>query len=227
MSDHDEDACTKHHRAINLFFDLPLSDDSDDREVFHAIIEIPKHSRIKYEFNEKFNTIFVDRVFRTPVNYPQNYGFFPQTWNKYDQDPADVIVISSDAFLPGVVVPVRVVGIIELEDTGELDHKLIAVPTGLSDHTNCMDITELDNEIVENLKWFLKHYKFRDSGETLNVLGSKGREDALKFLRSCHKEFKRREGKKKQKQEMQHGHIGPVGRATRFLRKRILNSDHK
>ena len=206
------------HPPVNLFFDLPL--EAEDG-IFHAIIEIPRNSRIKYEFNERLNAIFVDRVFRTPVNYPQNYGFFPQTWNKYDKDPSDVIVVSSEAFQPGTVVPVRVVGIIELEDTGELDHKLIAVPTGLSDHANCQDITDLDPEIIENLKWFLEHYKFRDSGETLKVLGAKSRHEALEFLKSCHKEFKKKQKKQRQK-EMRHGSVGPVRRAARYVRRRIM-----
>jgi len=66
---------------MNLFYDLPLSEEDG---VFHAVIEIPKRSRIKYEYSEKHGAVFVDRIFRTPVDYPQNYGFFPQTWNNLE-----------------------------------------------------------------------------------------------------------------------------------------------
>ncbi len=179
---------------MNLYFDIPLNPASG---VFHAVIEIPRGSNVKYEFNETYNTIFVDRIFRTPVNYPQNYGFFPRTWNKYDSDPSDVIVISTESFQPGTVVPVRVVGIIYMEDTGELDHKILAVPTGLSNYSHCHDLNELPKEIVENLKWFLKNYKYRDTGTVLKILGSDERKKALEFLEECNKEFlERREARK-------------------------------
>ena len=110
---------------MNLFIDLPLA--TEDNGIFHAVVEIPKHSRVKYEYSEKYGAIMVDRVFRTPVDYPQNYGFFPRTWNKYDNDPMDVIIVSSEEFMPGVIVPVKLLGIIEMDDTGELDHKITKI----------------------------------------------------------------------------------------------------
>ncbi len=174
---------------MKLYYDLPLSPEDG---IFHAIVEIPKNSQIKYEFSEEYNTIFVDRVFRTPVAYPQNYGFFPQTWNKYDKDPMDVIVICSETFAPGVVVPVRVIGIIEMDDTGELDHKILAVPEGHSDYEHCKDIGDLDKEIVANLEWFLEHYKDREEGKEVKILGTKGHADAIAFLNECAEEFKKK-----------------------------------
>jgi len=171
---------------MNLFYDLPLK--SDDN-IFHAVIEIPKGSRVKYEYSEKYGAVFVDRVFRTPVDYPQNYGFFPQSWNKYDNDPMDVIVVSSEKFQPGVVVPVRVIGIIEMDDTGELDHKIIAVPTGNSDYAHCEDITDLDQETIKNMEWFLGNYKGREEGKEVKLLGTKGKDSALTFLKECSDEY--------------------------------------
>jgi len=171
---------------MNLFYDLPLK--SDDN-IFHAVIEIPKGSRVKYEYSEKYGAVFVDRVFRTPVDYPQNYGFFPQSWNKYDNDPMDVIVVSSEKFQPGVVVPVRVIGIIEMDDTGELDHKIIAVPTGNSDYAHCEDITDLDKETIKNMEWFLGNYKGREEGKEVKLLGTKGKDSALTFLKECSDEY--------------------------------------
>lgn len=215
--------------AVDLFTDLPLMDEDG---VYHAIIEIPKGSRIKYEFSEKYNTIVVDRVFRTPVSYPQNYGFFPQAWNKFDNDPPDVVVVSTEVFHPGVVVPVRVVGMIEMEDTGELDHKIIAVPTGASDYASCYGMRDLDQEIIENLKWFLQHYKYRDLGEKLKVLGAKNQESAVKFLKECHDEFNKmrrkikhaketaKREKRLKKMEMRRGTMGSSDE-LRTLEKRV------
>jgi inorganic pyrophosphatase len=173
---------------MNLFFELPLR---AEKETFHAVIEIPKGSRIKYEYSEKYGQIFVDRIFRTPVDYPQNYGFFPQAWNQYDNDPMDVIVVANESFHPGVVVPVRVIGIIEMDDTGELDHKIIAVPTGHADYGHCQDITDLPEEVLKNMEWFLANYKGREAGKEVRLLGTKGKKEALAFLQACEEEFQK------------------------------------
>lgn len=173
----------------NLFFDIPLR---TEENVFHAVIEIPKNSRVKYEYNEKLGVIEIDRVFRTPVAYPQNYGFFPQTWNQFDKDPMDVIVISSETFVPGALVQVRLVGIIEMDDSGELDHKILAIPVGHSDYEHIKDVHDLDPEIIENLTWFLTHYKDREKGKEVKVLGVKNAKAALDFINDCEVEFKKK-----------------------------------
>ena len=172
---------------MNLFTDIPLQ--SEDEGVFHMVVEIPKKCHVKYEYNDKHGAIFVDRVFRTPIDYPQNYGFFPQTWNKYDNDPMDVIVVSTESFVPGCVVPVKILGIIEMEDTDELDHKIIAVPEGHSDYEHCKDISDLDSEVMENIVWFLENYKSREPGKHVKVLGRKGAAAAMDFLNECSKEY--------------------------------------
>ncbi len=173
----------------NLFFDIPLK---VEEGVFHAVIEIPKNSRVKYEYNEKLGVIEIDRVFRTPVEYPQNYGFFPRTWNQFDNDPMDVIVISSEQFIPGTVVQIRVVGMIEMDDSGELDHKILAIPVGHTDYAHIKDVHDLDSEITENLIWFLSHYKDREKGKEVKVLGVKNAKIALKFLQDCETAFERK-----------------------------------
>ncbi len=170
----------------NLFFDIPLR---TEENVFHSVVEIPKNSRIKYEYNEKLGVIEVDRIFRTPVAYPQNYGFFPRTWNRFDKDPMDVIIISSETFVPGTLVQVRVVGMIEMDDSGELDHKILAIPVGHSDYAHIKDIKDLDTEIIENLTWFLAHYKDREKGKEVKILGVKNAKVALEFLVDCETEF--------------------------------------
>jgi len=83
---------------------------NDDFTQVNAIIEIPKDSYVKYEFDKELNTIMVDRIGKTPIAYNFNYGFIPQSHNEDDGDPLDVIVLSRFPFVPGCVVPCRVVG---------------------------------------------------------------------------------------------------------------------
>ncbi len=170
----------------NLFTDIPLEGKKD---TFHAVIEIPRGSAIKYEYNEHMGCMMLDRLFKTPVTYPQNYGFFPRTWNKYDKDPMDVIIVCSQSINSGTVVPVRVVGIIEMDDTGELDHKILAVPAGDHRQENVMDIADFDHHTLENMTWFLNHYKDREAGKEVKILGVKGKGDALAFLAECKEEY--------------------------------------
>ena len=171
----------------SLLHRYPLYD-QEDPTVAHVVVEIPKNGRVKYEYDEEHDAVKVDRVFRTPVNYPQNYGFFPKTWNRFDNDPMDGIIVSSEEFVPGCVVPVRIVGMIEMEDDGEIDHKIVSVPTGHSDYAHCQDLEDLDQEIIENLIWFLSRYKDREN-KVISILGTKGAAEAQEFLQDCEKTY--------------------------------------
>ncbi len=171
---------------MHLFEDVNLE---PKKGVFHIVIEIPKNSRIKYELDENHGVISIDRILRTPVAYPQNYGFFPQSWNKYDKDPMDGIVISNESIMPGVLAPVRIVGMIEMDDSGELDHKILSVLDGDPDFENVRDIDDLGIDIIENMEWFLANYKAREKGKEVKLLGRKNKKDAMKFLRDCGEEF--------------------------------------
>ncbi len=172
---------------MNLHTDLPL--DAGPDGLFHAVVEIPKHATVKYEYSEQYSCVMVDRMFKTPVQYPQNYGFFPQTWNKYDNDPMDVIIITKHRIEPGVAVPVRIVGMIEMDDTGELDHKILAVPAGDPMHIAARDLSDIHPELIANLEWFLGHYKDREDGKFVKILGTKNAQDALTFLEECRQEY--------------------------------------
>ncbi len=173
----------------NLFTDIPLQVKDD---VYYAVVEIPKGSRVKYEYNESLGAIEVDRVFRTPVGYPQNYGFFPKTWNRFDQDPMDVIVLSKESYLPASIIKVRVIGMIEMEDSGELDHKIIAVPDDYSGFDHAFKVADVDKEVIDDLVWFLGHYKDREPGKSVKILGIKEKDDAIQFLKDCSNEYEKK-----------------------------------
>ena len=96
-------------------------------EEVNVVIEIPKGSNIKYELDKDSGMIFVDRFLHTAMYYPFNYGFIPHTLTK-DGDPIDVMVLSERAVGPGVVLPARVIGVLEMEDEAGEDPKIIAVP---------------------------------------------------------------------------------------------------
>jgi inorganic pyrophosphatase len=72
---------------------------------------------VKYEFNKKLNVVEVDRFFTTPMPLPYNYGLLPQTFNKDDGDPLDIILISHYSLHPGVITKAKVIGVLHMIDS--------------------------------------------------------------------------------------------------------------
>lgn len=84
-------------------------------EEFNVVVEIPKGSQDKIEYDEKSDKMIVDFVFKDGFKYIYNYGFIPQTKTS-DDDTLDVIVLSLDPIASGSVVVCRPIGIIKQLD---------------------------------------------------------------------------------------------------------------
>jgi inorganic pyrophosphatase len=92
-----------------------------------VIIEIAKSSHIKYEYEKKRNMIMCDRILHTPMKYPFNYGFIPNTLSE-DGDPLDVVVLMDDKLIPGCVIKCKILGYLDTKDDEGNDPKLIVCP---------------------------------------------------------------------------------------------------
>lgn len=139
---------------MNLWYDIP----SGTPENLNVIIEIPKESRVKYELDKKTGIIKFDRVLYSPMHYPANYGFVPQTlWE--DGDPLDVLVITHEALVPGALVEVRPIGVLEMTDTGENDAKVLAVPSEDPRFNNTKDIKDIELHLLKEIQHFFRVYK--------------------------------------------------------------------
>ena len=92
-----------------------------------AIIEIPRGSRNKYEVDHESGRVCLDRVLFTPFVYPVDYGYFDNTLGG-DGDPLDALVLLEFPVYPGVVVEVRPVAVLPMEDDGGIDEKILCVP---------------------------------------------------------------------------------------------------
>ena len=110
---------------MNLVNDIRATE--DDYKHVNCIIEIPKGTNTKYEYNEDLNVFELTRCLVSSLQYPINYGFIPQTI-ALDKDPLDVLVFNHDPIDRGTLVSCRVLGVMGFEDNGEIDNKLIAVP---------------------------------------------------------------------------------------------------
>ena len=127
-------------------------------KVINVIIEIPKDSAIKYEFDRETKKIKVDRILRDGFKYTANYGFI-ETALDWDGDELDVLVYSEDHFMPGVELEVRIVGAMKMIDEGETDTKLIGVHHNDYRLENINTLNDLPQEWLNQVQEFFSTYK--------------------------------------------------------------------
>ncbi|KKP65599.1 MAG: Inorganic pyrophosphatase [Candidatus Roizmanbacteria bacterium GW2011_GWC2_35_12] len=152
-------------------------------EEINVFIEIPQGGSIKYELDKESGVIMVDRFAFTAMVFPFNYGFIPGT-HAEDGDPADVLVISSYAVLPGVVIPSRPIGMLEMTDEAGIDTKIIAVPTVKVDPfmSKINEITDLDEVTLKKIQHFFNHYKELEKGKWVKTKDFLGKEKAFEAI---------------------------------------------
>ncbi|MES2314655.1 MAG: inorganic diphosphatase [Patescibacteria group bacterium] len=145
-------------------------------EEMNVIIEIAKGSGNKYEVNKESGIIALDRVLHTSQEFPFDYGFVPQTlW--HDGDPLDVIVFTTYPLMPGILVKVRPVAIANINDSGEEDSKIIAVPVKDPRWSDVKDLTDLNKHTLREIAHFYATYKNLQDKEVI-VKGFSGSKEA-------------------------------------------------
>jgi inorganic pyrophosphatase len=141
---------------MNYWHDIPIG--KNVPEEFNCIIEIPKGSYNKYEIDKETGMIALDRANYSYAPYPFDYGFVPQTlWD--DGDPIDVLVLSHEPFVPGCLVDARPIGTLAMNDSGEDDVKLLAVPADDPRFNGISDISHLEPHSLEEIQHFFRVYK--------------------------------------------------------------------
>lgn len=166
---------------MNLWHDIPVGDNLP--ESFNTIIEIPKGSNNKYEIDKDTGLISLDRANYDSSPYPFDYGFVPQTlWE--DNDPLDVVVISTYPLHPGILVEVRPVGVIRMIDEGESDYKVIAVPVNDKRWDDVNDLEDINKHRLEEYKHFFLTYKTLNGKNTeVTIDGVGDKKEAIDVLK--------------------------------------------
>ncbi|HET8710899.1 MAG TPA: inorganic diphosphatase [Spongiibacteraceae bacterium] len=146
----------------------------------YVAIEIPANSTpIKYEIDKDADALFVDRFMATPMFYPCNYGFIPQTLGE-DGDPLDVLVVTPYPVVPGSVIRARPVGVLNMSDESGQDAKVVAVPhdklTVLYKYVK--EYTDLPELLLKQIQHFFENYKDLEPGKWVKVDGWQGADAA-------------------------------------------------
>lgn len=156
-----------------------------DNEHVATVIEIPKGSMLKAEWDRKNEYFVLDRVEPGIFAKPTNYGFIPQTLDE-DGDELDTLVVTSEPLPMGLVVQeARVIGMVDFEDGGENDHKIIVVPADDRHYGEITDYTELGEAFQKQIEHHFNHYKDLKKPGTTNVRGFEGADKAWEIIREC------------------------------------------
>ena len=161
-----------------------ISPGKDMPNDINVVIEITANSApIKYEFDKETGALCVDRFMGTSMFYPANYGFVPQTIAG-DGDPVDVLVVTPFPLPPGVLIRVRALGLIKMEDDGGVDAKLIAVPVEklCPMYKDIQKLEDLPQLLRDQMVHFFEHYKDLEKGKWVKIHGWGTLEDAKQEL---------------------------------------------
>ncbi len=146
-----------------------------------ALVEVPKGSRNKYEFDERLRCFRLDRVLYSPLHYPADYGFILNTLAE-DGDALDVLIVTYEPTFPGCVVPVRPVGVLDMQDERGRDQKILAVPAVDPRFAEVHDLAGLPRHLLLEIEHFFTVYKTLEEKST-EILGWKGSEEAWRLIR--------------------------------------------
>jgi inorganic pyrophosphatase len=149
-----------------------------------VVVEIPRGSRNKYEYDHDRHVIRLDRRLFTATAYPADYGFVPETLSE-DGDPLDALVLLDEPTFPGCWVRARPVGIFWMTDDKGPDAKVLCVPSDDARWGDIHDLAGLPEHLTDEIGHFFEVYKELEPGKHSDVRGWEGAEAALVEIEAC------------------------------------------
>lgn len=173
------------HPAQKNYLHLPIGERVPDE--INVVVEIPEGSKNKYEY-DKINDIFrLDRALHSPIHYPGDYGFVPQTL-ALDGDPLDVLILVIQPTFPGCLVVARPIGLLEMLDEGKPDDKVVAVPVGEPAFEQVHNYTQIFAHTLRTISHFFETYKHLEGKQT-SVKGWQDAAAARKVIQESYERF--------------------------------------
>ncbi len=157
-----------------------------DDGIVTTVVEIPKGSSLKAEYDRKAAIFILDRVEPSIFAKPTSYGFIPQTLDE-DGDELDTLIICDEPLPMGLVVSeARIIGVLNFEDDGEMDHKVVVVPADDRNTANAYKTLEdLPAGLRNQIEHHFNHYKDLKKPGTTHVLGWGDVAEAKKIIKDC------------------------------------------
>ena len=136
----------------------------------YALVEIPKGSRNKYEYDPALGRMVLDRTLWTSVVYPADYGYLMDTLGR-DGDPVDAVILVASPTFPGCVIPVEPIGVFEMTDEKGEDDKVLCVPFKDPTWSHMHDISDIRDSLLDEIAHFFDVYKDLEHGADTVVGG--------------------------------------------------------
>jgi inorganic pyrophosphatase len=167
--------------AVDYWRDLDTGPNPPD--TVYAVIESPKGTENKYEYDVKKKAIVLDRVLYSAVHFPGDYGFMPRTLDE-DGDPLDILVLVTNPTFPGCIMTARPVGLLRMLDGDKRDDKILAVPSGDPRYAEYHDLDDLPEHILKEIAYLFETYKVLE-GKSVKILGWDGAKAAREIIEQC------------------------------------------
>lgn len=154
---------------------------------FDVLIEIPKGSRNKYEYDFDLKKIRYDRMIFSSMMYPADYGFIPETL-ALDGDPLDVLVLVTEPTFPGCVMEVKPIGVFHMADEKGPDEKIICVPVSDPVWNQLNDLSDVNPHLLKEIEHFFQVYKDLEK-KKVDVGGWGNVSEANDIIQKCVERF--------------------------------------
>ncbi len=177
---------------MNLWKDLTAGPNAPD--TVNVVVEIPKGSRNKYEYDKETGAIRLDRVLYSSIHYPGDYGFVAQTLYD-DGDPLDILVMVNEPTFSGCVIQARPIGLFRMKDKGEPDDKILAVPANDPIFGDYHDISDIPQHFLQEVAHFFAVYKDLE-GVHVKTIGWERADRARERIRYSCEMFQKEYGEK-------------------------------
>ncbi|AAW40363.1 MAG: inorganic diphosphatase [Dehalococcoides mccartyi] len=155
--------------------------------ILKVMIEIPKGSQNKYEYDKERKVIKFDRMLFSAVHYPSDYGFIEDTLAE-DGDPLDALVLVWEPTFPGCLIETKPVGLFKMYDEKGPDAKLLCVPIGDPHFNFIRDLSDVPPHLLKEIFHFFNIYKELEAKKT-GVEGWEDRESAIKTYWESHQRY--------------------------------------
>jgi inorganic pyrophosphatase len=158
-----------------------------------CLVEIPKGSRNKYEYDHDMDVIKLDRFLFSSMVYPTDYGFIPETLGQ-DEDPLDAMVLVSEPTFPGCVIEVKAIALFRMEDDKGIDDKVLCVPLTDPSWNTLETLEDVPKQLRDEIAHFFSVYKDLEQ-KKVTVDGWYSREEALEEIDASRKRCKEHKSK--------------------------------
>ncbi len=162
-----------------------------DNQTVGVMIEIPKGSRNKYEYDKEKRMIKFDRMLFSSVHYPSDYGFIVNTL-ALDGDALDALVLVWEPTFPGCLMEVRPVGLFKMRDEKGPDEKILCVPIRDPFWNYINELTDVPPHLLKEIEHFFSIYKELEGTKT-GIDGWRDRESALRIIQESQQRYQEHE----------------------------------